>query len=76
MTHQSIKRCSQKKILLDFQARTLTPMVALGADTFATTGRESGILPVWNAEEAAMSEVGFILLRDNPVQKSEEESLA
>ena len=29
-----------------------------------------------NAEEAAMSEVGFILLRDNPVQKSEEESLA
>jgi hypothetical protein len=46
MTHQSIKRCSQKKILLDFQARTLTPMVVLGADTFAATERESGILPV------------------------------
>ena len=46
-------------------------MVVLGADTFAATERESGILPVWNAEEAAMSEVGFILLRDKPVQESE-----
>ena len=46
-------------------------MVVFGADTFAATGRESGILPVWNAEEAAMSEVGFILLRDKPVQESE-----
>ena len=50
-------------------------MVVLGADTFAATERESGILPVWNAEEAAISEVGFILLRDKPVQESEEESL-
>jgi len=76
ITHQSIKRYSQEKILLDLQARILTPMVVFGADTFAATGRESGILPVWNAEEAAISEAGFILLRNNPVQESEEESLA